>query len=1322
MRWNLIILLGIVLFLLIGCTEEKIVLKTVEEINQEVQQESDFEPIDYNIGSRELPTGETELEIIGSKIPIYYPNEKGEFKPIEEAKSTKDICNINYLKKDGFHDLFIKDCNLTSVTFGTKLSLVNNLNKDIPIKLDGAEIGSINYKNTFESKEIVIHTDNIFNHNYSHGFNSTDISIQSNQTNAEDAMICDGGFTAGFDNNNYGASIGNCGWIGMNTDVGGAETRMLYKHNDWGSAVGNTITNCSLSWSVTGAGTPDGGPYNINIMNVSKYWDEGNLSGSTGDVSWNERLNGIAWTQIGGDNESTVIGTIENIDALGSYQGDILPQYCQGYMDAVNSGDYLSVGGMILMQDGLDYSTMSRIYVGSTESGGPIIRVTYFEEANPSITNALMNSTSPGQENLTSEDLAMNINCSDANLGPLDWDVIPYQDGVSLGFTLEGTCLDGEYKSIILDSANTTSNKDYSFSAQLTDNTSLVSDIVFSNNITVQNRYTYISAIRLDGLNRSRKYEYQTTANVTIEGENETYVDIDAPGFGLNYISDTTLPTNISLLIGEVNKAEFNDSSTNNNVSDGEVLYVNLEDTLVTRAEINITGYDSSGFPGNITLDVLNNGSVDFMTPDTAILNGSILQNNLFTNKKENETLVFATTGSNERYLNYTIGNLMDYKELSLNISGGVANSENLDSSEYFWNDSYANYTFSTINNEFVWEDFTEGEIPSRWTGSDYNIVTDQYIEASSSRTEFCSSGSVNEDKNYYSQTLDLTRFGAINIKVELSVGASAYNNPDFGSGASGQGKADLYIRDKTTGSSNAIKSLIIGASASASCDEDTDNSDSDTSEWEFRKVGNNLEIYDDGVYSTSIVYDPDHQYEIYSTTHIEVQGETCDCDGSCSCPCQNGNFCGAEGLASSKLLYINATGLTGERLDNFTFGNGTYTSQPIYNFSDNLSSAVLVATELKPSGTDIFYELSPDYGNNWEEVQNGVSHIFDNEGKGLMYRINTTSTGIKDTDGDLSEQAIVTDIRIVVSAEYPQNITADFGYDGTLDWTMTGELNENESELIIINNSVIKSYINDNCDDLFTCKVPLSIYSESGGAITYTDLSADSYINGIELGEDNIEAYLNGCTSCDIPINFSYDSGILGAYGVNFDYVGNEDINITAHNLDYSVSESRIIQVRYSPHEYEFPSEVPGFYPIPKNYTRESITDYNVTPFGQEINYCNYNNYSQGFCYNESIPIVNVSNLDANLDDMNIYLSLNETFTDINIYFDDDINKTGSILLNTTPQLVVENMTIKTEEHLFSWTDFLGFNTSEIAFVDLLIKLDSICSECVVTEGFLDG
>jgi len=809
----------------------------------------------------------------------------------------------------------------------------------------------------------------------------------------------------------------------------------------------------------------------------------------------------------------------------------------------------------------------------------------------------------------------------------------------------------------------------------------------------------------LDGLDIDRTYEYETYANLTAISnvEEPICISLDAPGYSADVCGDGVV--NISYLVGDFrsknwslyNYETIDFSSTN----PGHVNITIKENVTINTLNFNISGILSSGYPTNLVCDLANDGVIDLSFPGN--LSGNTIhqmQNHL---GYTTDSLLYATAGTNIIYINLSSSSALvrTIQDGWLNLSGGVVNSEGYDEIDYYWNSSHINADSpenSTVNNQFTWEDFSLGDITGRWGGG-YTITTDTNIHVISDSAVYCSSSTSSDSDNFYSQTLDMTRFGSVFMKVYVrgTAGTSADNTDTYCPSASSSGT--FQLKDKTTGSTTSIKSASAAAGGCSACYSSSDSS-SDTSTWEFRKDGTQIKVYNDGVYSQSIDYDASHQYEVRIVTSTSATGDTCT--GYCS---PDG---GAVAQAHGYIYWVNATGLTGEKIGDFTWGNSTVTSKDMAEFSTDIISATLTATESKPSGTNIEYFLSPDGGQNWESVINGLAHTFSNTGTFLQYRANLTSTYAQDAGGDLDEQPIVYDLRLQVINGTAENISIDVGADGSFEWHWNNSLSETNSTIGMINATAIRDYMNENCLITNDCLIPIAIKTMGAGRIIYDGIDQNITINGISINElTNVTNYLIGNTTVPIYCGSLSSNGIANFTDLDARYRSEENVTVTAYyarNVSNNVTQT--ITIRYSDYEINLPNDLDMWEVYPS-----AFTSFNNTPYSQVIE----------TYMNISTPIFNITSL-AEKDPFNLVVRLNHsTSTCINMTLANDIIKSRGIIANLSDQLVMSNLTTSNHTGIFMWVDLNECDSSGVRYWDPMLIWNAYCQDCVFPTD-IDG
>ena len=142
-------------------------------------------------------------------------------------------------------------------------------------------------------------------------------------------------------------------------------------------------------------------------------------------------------------------------------------------------------------------------------------------------TNLVINSTAESQLNLTNEDLRMNFYCEDSNNDVLTYHLTAFKDGLNQ-FQLQGACNDPEYKSVLLDNANTTEGDVWSFSVNVSDDSndysSTISTVV---NITIETIPNIAPEITIPAFNQtSYTDDERINASLVVTDDNNDLTNI----------------------------------------------------------------------------------------------------------------------------------------------------------------------------------------------------------------------------------------------------------------------------------------------------------------------------------------------------------------------------------------------------------------------------------------------------------------------------------------------------------------------------------------------------------------------------------------------------------------------------------------------------------------------------------------------------------------------------------------------------------------------------------------------------------------------------
>lgn len=123
-----------------------------------------------------LPNGDRMQDLSDVQINV---KEDGGLKRIENARSLKNTeWEIKTLNADPEFDYEVIDYNTSSLEIKPILKTEENLNKDIPLKINNEIIGSFNYK-TLDDRSSYIFKGEVINKVFSIGFNTTNITVSS---------------------------------------------------------------------------------------------------------------------------------------------------------------------------------------------------------------------------------------------------------------------------------------------------------------------------------------------------------------------------------------------------------------------------------------------------------------------------------------------------------------------------------------------------------------------------------------------------------------------------------------------------------------------------------------------------------------------------------------------------------------------------------------------------------------------------------------------------------------------------------------------------------------------------------------------------------------------------------------------------------------------------------------------------------------------------------------------------------------------------------------------------------------------------------------
>lgn len=340
---------------------------------------------------------------------------------------------------------------------------------------------------------------------------------------------------------------------------------------------------------------------------------------------------------------------------------------------------------------------------------------------------------------------------------------------------------------------------------------------------------------------------------------------------------------------------------------------------------------------------------------------------------------------------------------------------------------------------------------------------------------------------------------------------------------------------------------------------------------------------------------------------------------------------------------------------------DSTYYSSSVFDSSIPITAITMQET-IFTDFSEIFNFISTNDGDNYQNIILNQSTPITNPGDHVKFR---TDFEINESLGWYPNWPLLVDVEITSTPSNLSNLTFDFGNDGIIDYTIDGEISIANGTLEVdLSSADISSAFIDTAIVGKTHLVPLVIGSDSAGAIILSDINLTYNPNPVYLNYSSIQSYLinygNEETIVPMIIEGSGNNSIVNISDLRFDYAGgNDTIEITAHNLDYSQSLTRNIIYYYSRWDYEWiPENVEWIY-----FSPSSPIDLNVTPYGQtdDVPLFNITNYGYGG-KNASLSVY----VNNSLDCVNMTMSLTSNKEDGFIVNESWINITDMEYLET--------------------------------------------------------
>ena len=199
---------------------------------------------------------------------------------------------------------------------------------------------------------------------------------------------------------------------------------------------------------------------------------------------------------------------------------------------------------------------------------------------------------------------------------------------------------------------------------------------------------------------------------------------------------------------------------------------------------------------------------------------------------------------------------------------------------------------------------------------------------------------------------------------------------------------------------------------------------------------------------------------------------------------------------------------------------------------------------------------------------------------------------------------------------------------------------------------------------------MPLRVLSSTVGQINLDTYNLTYNSNPLSLNTTSILNFINSSTNfTDFPISIESINGNVTIDDIRYDYAGgNDTVNLSAHNPDYSLVLNRSIFYHYSRWEYAWvPSGVEWIYFAPT-----SPTSSNVTPYGQS----------------SSVPILNITNLGYGGRNAILSVYQNGTSSCVNVTMGINNSKEDGFLLNES-FIELTNLSYLEAADIYMWADY---------------------------------
>ena len=783
--------------------------------------------------------------------------------------------------------------------------------------------------------------------------------------------------------------------------------------------------------------------------------------------------------------------------------------------------------------------------------------------------------------------------------------------------------------------------------------------------------FSIVQNCTFNGFGNLTKYEYDT--NITINCTISSTVFVDN-GDIFDMVGGESYDYTIDLL----RISEFSDGLTEKSFTQNGSFILDADSrNIIDSVEINISGRLVSDYPLNIIFYVYG-----WVLNLKGKLFDDVLANQLVlcTSVTESSTcnITFPTSSTQNFYFNISLGNKINLSDVSLNISFDLYGFDidvgnDFDYAETFNNSNYVNYTLTNLNLPHpTFDDFEEsGYSEDEWE------ITESCIGGT------CDSGIYTGGDGYYNLY-------------------NKYEVVHYG-GCPGDTSRQIYMEDTNLNMQNRSY-LRISATSSYKCNNGGEGSGTSEFRVSLSDSTKTLTMFSDlltcGISTTSwqgnitLRKKSSTEWVVYVNDTLEDTVSVIPLNSSKRWAIRIGayttnNYCNLNyntyhlEVSNVSVYDIEVSGLRlNLSLGNYT-GNGTFTTNTLFDAPSNIATLKVSVDQELPIGTSSTLEVSNDGGSTWEIVTEGHIHKFSSSGNMLRGRTNCTTI-------DNTKTCDIRSITYQIIPGASRNLTIDIGGEGNIDCNISTLLNStNSPQYCVPSTESLENYVDENCRNHSSCLITNTITSESGGIVNIRNSNITYKINPLVLNLSLFQG--RNLTS----VNITTLQGNLTVKDLKYDFKGR-------HNLSFGFNVTNyVLQVFYSPFKVDIiPLHIDEWDISPNVY---SYTQNNVPPFGN----------GDG----DGNPFYNVTKnvWDHSVD---IYVGYNESVnTCQTTWFIGKNDTSGSFItrtLNSSQQLIFDNMTtIDLRHNITSYTN-LSCSAYNSTLIFPYFCWNSICHDCV--------